>query len=180
MFFGHNLRHISGRGLEPKKLLIVLYTSIVGFCSTNLPCDGEMHMPFLDCLAHALRPDERFILCAFRGDPNEAPSNAWRPRPWKPGTDIPFSARNNAYVTVASFGKVADGGFRRRRDSFKAGHALMVDDVGTKVNIDIVKHVKPTAIVETSPGNEQWWYMLKEPERDFRLIFGDGNTGSWF
>lgn len=121
---------------------------------------------FLDCLSHALREDERLILCAFRGDPNEAVQNAWRPRPWRPGVEIPFTSRNNAYVTVASFGRAADGSFRRRKDVFKAGHALMVDDVISKIDPAIVRHVPPTAIVETSPNTQQWWYALEEPERD--------------
>lgn len=122
---------------------------------------------FLNALASNLLEQERLILIAFRGDPDDAPTHAWRPRPWKPGNEIPFSAKNNAYSTVASFGKVADGGFRRRKDSFKAGHALLIDDVRTKVPFDVVKGVKPTAIIETSPGNEQWWYMLGDPERDY-------------
>jgi hypothetical protein len=42
----------------------------------------------------------------------------------------------------------------------------MVDDVGTKVPRAVVEALPPTARVETSPGNEQWWYMLEAPERD--------------
>jgi hypothetical protein len=42
----------------------------------------------------------------------------------------------------------------------------MVDDVGTKVPRTTVSILTPTARVETSPGNEQWWYMLAAPERD--------------
>lgn len=42
----------------------------------------------------------------------------------------------------------------------------MVDDVGTKVDPSAVAALPPTIRVETSPGNEQWWYVLAEPERD--------------
>ncbi len=121
---------------------------------------------FLNSLAECCASDERLILCGFKGDPNDAPSNAWRPRPWRPGADIPFGPRNNGYVTVASFGRASDSGFRRRRDTFKAGLALMVDDVGTKVDPAKVNVIEPTFIIETSPANFQWWLLLKEPERD--------------
>ncbi len=121
---------------------------------------------FLNVLAKSMPEDERLILCGFRGDPNEAPTNAWKPRPWKRGAEIPFGARHNAYVTVASFGRAPDSGFRRRKDTFKAGRALMIDDVGTKVDPSKVNSVEPTFIIETSPDNFQWFLLLKEPERD--------------
>jgi hypothetical protein len=72
----------------------------------------------------------------------------------------------NAYVTVGSFGRAADGSFRRRAETFAAGRALMVDDVGTKVDPAAVSAMRPSARVLTSPGNEQWWYFLGPPERD--------------
>jgi hypothetical protein len=127
---------------------------------------------FLDLLSRGIEKDERIILTGFKGDPDDAPTHSWKPIPWKPGKEIPFKERHNVYATVASFGRAADRTFRRRREGFIAGRALMVDDVRTKVHIDAVKHVPPTAIVETSPGNEQWWYILKEPERDFNKFDG--------
>lgn len=123
-------------------------------------------LEFLSILGGKLNEDERLIICGFKGDPNEAPTNAWRPRPWQPGTELPFNERFNGYVTVASFGRAPDSGFRRRRDTFKAGLALMVDDVGTKVDPATVNVIEPTFIIETSPANFQWWLLLKEPERD--------------
>lgn len=109
---------------------------------------------------------ERLILCGFAGDPMNAPPTAWRPRPWHAGRDLPFDERWNAYTTVASFVRAADGSYRRRTETFAAGRALMVDDVGTKVDPAVVSSVRPTVRIETSPGNEQWWYMLEEPCRD--------------
>lgn len=127
---------------------------------------------FLNLLARDMAKEERLILTGFRGDPDDAPSHSWKPRPWRPGKEIPFGAKDNIYVTVASFGRAQDRTFRRRREGFIAGRALMVDDVRTKVHLKTVERVKPTAIVETSPGNEQWWYFLKEPERDFDKFDG--------
>ena len=122
---------------------------------------------FLTALAVDMPEDERLILCGFKGDPHKVGPTAWRPHPWRPGRDIVMNARDmNGYVTVSSFGRAKDGSFRRRTETFSAGRALMVDDVGTKVDPAIVAHAPPSAVVETSPGNFQWWYILSEPERD--------------
>jgi hypothetical protein len=121
---------------------------------------------FIEALGRGLPPSERLILCGFVGDPDTAPLHAWRPRPWMPGDRVPFVSKANAYVTVSSFSRALDQTFRRRNETFAAGRALMVDDVGTKVDRAAVAHVPPSAIVETSPGNEQWWYFLGTPERD--------------
>ena len=122
---------------------------------------------FMSALAGAAPwpQDERLIVCGFPGDPNTAPPNAWRPRPWRPGTETPLGTDCNGYVTVSSFRRAVDNTWRRRNECFAAGRALMVDDVGTKVDAAGVAHMPPSAYVETSPGNYQWWYFLAEPLR---------------
>jgi hypothetical protein len=125
---------------------------------------------FLKTLAQGLGSEERLIICGFKGDPQEAPSNAWRPRPWKPGMVVPFNERHNAYVAVSSFVRDHDGRWNRRGDFFSAGLSLMIDDVGTsessKVHPSKVKGHEPTACIETSHKNFQLWYCLKVPERN--------------
>lgn len=125
---------------------------------------------FLSALAHGLSAEHRFIVCGFGGDPGVADPGAWKPRPWIDGRDLVadcgLGSKWNAYITVASFGRAEDRTFRRRASTFAAAHSIMVDDVGTKVDPAIVADVPPTAIVETSPGNHQYWYMFREPELD--------------
>lgn len=121
---------------------------------------------FLALLARDIGEDERIILCGFPGNPDDVGPSAWRPRPWTPGRDIALGPRDNAYATVSAFRRAGDGSFRRRGETFAAGLALMVDDVGTKVPVGKVSVLQPTARIETSEGNEQWWYFLAEPERD--------------
>lgn len=132
----------------------------------------EPNEHFLTDLATGLAIGERLILCGFPGDPYEAGPAAWRPRPWRPGADIPFGPKENAYVTVGAFVKAQDGTYRRRTETFTAGLALMVDDVGTKVDPAFVQEMEPTWRIETSPGNEQWWYFLTEPCRDMARFDG--------
>jgi hypothetical protein len=122
---------------------------------------------FLETLSKHLPDDQRLILCGFPGDPNDKQPTAWRPQPWTHGRNIPFEPVENAYATIASFTRALDGSFRRRIACFGAGLALMIDDVGTKVKPEIVESVPPSAIVETSPGNFQWWYFLAAAEADF-------------
>ena len=75
--------------------------------------------------------------------------------PWMSG----FSEASNNYLSVASVRGA------RRKENFAALHALMVDDVGTKV--DQQRLVLPPALkLETSPGNQQWWYALEVPVTD--------------
>jgi hypothetical protein len=121
---------------------------------------------FMDALGRGLPEEERMILCGFGGDPYAAGPSAWKPRPWRLGNEVDMPRQWNGYVTVASFGRAGDGSFRRRTETFAAGRALMVDDVGTKVPRTAVVGVPPSIRIETSPGNEQWWYLLDTPERD--------------
>lgn len=114
---------------------------------------------FLSALAPCLAKDERIILCAFPGDPHLAQPSSWRPKPWLPGARIGLPPNWNAYTTISSFRIAPDKTWRRRKDLFASGRALMVDDVGTKVPADTVV-LPASAIVETSPGNTQHWYFL--------------------
>lgn len=124
---------------------------------------------FLNAMVPTLPEDQRLILCAFPGDPGAAPPDAWQPRPWQPNTKLGLPNEWNAYATVSSFYKAQDNSWRRRKSLFAGGHALMVDDVGTgpgtKVDPKILP-LPPSAKIETSPGNFQWWYFLDAPEPD--------------
>lgn len=124
-------------------------------------------LAFLDALAYYMGDEERVILCGVPGDPGLAPPHAWKPRPWRRGFDgHEFPDSWNGYVSVAAFGRGNDKSFRRRSPDVAAGLAFMVDDVGTKVPRAIVADLPPSAIIETSPGNEQWWYFFDKPVRD--------------
>jgi hypothetical protein len=114
---------------------------------------------FLLELGRDVPKSERLILCAFKGDPQTAGFHAWRPKSYYPGNEIVIPENGNGYVAVSSFALARDGTWRRRTESFAAGLALMVDDVGTKVEVK-PGWPRPTAVVETSPGNYQWWYFL--------------------
>ena len=73
----------------------------------------------------------------------------------------------NQYVTVSTFVKDADGKTHRRKAQFEQMRAVMVDDIGPKVEPKNIK-LAFTAIVETSPGNKQGWYALDPKDPDTR------------
>ncbi|KQN50469.1 hypothetical protein ASE98_23390 [Pseudomonas sp. Leaf48] len=166
---------------------------------------------FLDLLAEGLRPDERLTGSAFAGDPTKDNDNpkAARGR-WKVRGLVRYSdgdwnfdgdAQMNRFVSFSAFHIDDDGQrrrWRRRKQNFAAGCALMVDDVGyladaiakaekknkqaiaagepgnyessVKFDFAILDGWTPTALIETSEDNFQAWYVLDEPCRD-RALF---------
>ena len=109
--------------------------------------------------------EARVVATAFVGDPAAVDKAHWR----SAGVDpellrAPGGEGHNRYVSVAAFRRAADGTWRRKKELFEAALAVMVDDVGTKVPRAVVEGAAPSARVETSPGNEQWWYLLERPE----------------
>lgn len=122
---------------------------------------------FLLALGAGLEDEERIVLCGFFGNPGDAEPSWWKPLPWHPQIAEPrMNPGWNGYVTVGAFGRAEDGSFRRRTSTWTGGLALMVDDVGTKVDPGVVSVLTPSAKIMTSPGNEQWWYFFDQPERE--------------
>lgn len=72
-------------------------------------------------------------------------------------------AYRNNYINASSFHREADGAVRARKANFEACHALMLDDLGTKVPMDRLGDFKPSWVIETSPGNHQAGIILDPP-----------------
>jgi hypothetical protein len=68
---------------------------------------------------------------------------------------------NDCYVSIAAFGP---GAARKKAEALEVVF-LAVDDVGTKVPEDRVELAlgAPTKAVQTSAGNQQWFYRLSAP-----------------
>jgi len=78
----------------------------------------------------------------------------------------PEAANRNTYVAVSVFEKNAAG---RRKENFVMQVIVGIDDVGpgasAKVSLDRIK-LKPTSVVETSPGNYQVLYKTYIRDRE--------------
>jgi hypothetical protein len=101
------------------------------------------------------------VVVSFKGNPRTVPSRFWFGRPWQgnsdPTTDLPSDANN--YFSLAVFRPDENGKYRRQKARFHALHAVMLDDVGSKVSIERLT-LKPSWMLETSPGNYQAGYLL--------------------
>ncbi len=127
---------------------------------TDLVSNGEfLHAVFGDDLAD-LRP----VVVSFTGNPSSVPGKVWFGRSWQGGNDmtanLPSDANN--YFSLAVFKPDEAGQYRRQKARFHALHAVMLDDIGGKVAMERVT-LPPTWLLETSPGNHQAGYLLREP-----------------
>jgi hypothetical protein len=70
----------------------------------------------------------------------------------------------NQYFTVSLFKETSNGLARRRKELFQATYCIVIDDVGEKIPFDLMlDNVAPSWVLETSPGSQQWGYILSEP-----------------
>ena len=107
------------------------------------------------------------VLVSFPGNPSNVPGSMWSGRPWRDGPDkaMDLSADANNYFSLAVFRPDEAGRYRRQKARFHALHAVMLDDVGSKVPMDRMT-LQPSWLLETSPGNYQAGYLFREPLTD--------------
>ena len=101
------------------------------------------------------------IVVSFDGNPQTVPKKSWFGTPWKPNAPGISAARNN-YFSLAAFRPDETGNYRRQKKQFAALHAIMLDDIGTKIPTERIT-LSPSWQIETSPGNFQVGYILAEP-----------------
>lgn len=116
---------------------------------------------FIDALFRDMSKGCAATFHSFTGDPKDA--KGWPASPWRHGKPLPtFNPFANNYVCVSSFNASADDKFYRRKILFAGLHCVMIDDLGTKLPMSDLK-MKPTVLIETSPGNFQAWLFLDKP-----------------
>lgn len=111
--------------------------------------------------------DARPIVVSFEGNPATAPSRSWLGAPWTlaSGTRELLAPTANNYFSLATFRPDEAGRYRRQKARFHSLHAVMLDDIGTKVDLERLT-LPPSWLLETSPGNYQAGYLLREPLGD--------------
>ena len=116
---------------------------------------------FIELMLAMVPREARLILCQFHGDPNETDQlTAWKPKVWN---SYLIQENWNVYATISAFGEAdRKGDFRRKKECWEGGLAFMVDDLGTKLPLDLIDHLEPTALIETSPENYQALYVFPE------------------
>ncbi|MFC1680945.1 hypothetical protein ACFL1S_04015 [Pseudomonadota bacterium] len=111
--------------------------------------------------------DMRPVVVSFEGNPNSAPARGWFGRPWEGRNRLSgeLTTNTNNYFSLAIFRPDEAGKYRRQKSRFQALYAVMLDDIGTKVTMERMA-LPPSWLLETSPGNHQAGYLLREPMRD--------------
>jgi hypothetical protein len=111
-------------------------------------------------------------VCGFSEDPGGLEGlglrHYWMGTKWARHKGRGLFPSQNAYFTISTFNDdPTDGRAKRRKALFRATHAIVVDDVGTKVDPAAATKLPPSSWkLETSPGNFQWGYILATPETD--------------
>jgi hypothetical protein len=125
---------------------------------------------FVETMFADLDDDAAAMLCGFAGDPYAPPEYAWAAYPWQHGSPLPWrlTTSTNNYVAVSSFTAATDGRYRRRKAQFRRLHAVMIDDVGTKVAPHRLR-LDVSARVETSPGNYQDFLFVAPSDAAYSL-----------
>lgn len=73
----------------------------------------------------------------------------------------------NQYFTISLFSLDDEGKSRRRKNLFEATYCIVLDDVREKLSINEARWLPfPAWKLETSPGSEQWGYILDVPVTD--------------
>ena len=96
---------------------------------------------------------------AFPGDPNSNKS-AWAGRIYEPAHNV--ATDENWYFAIS---ELRPGTTQRQVKNFHALRVVVLDDIGTKVDPKKIS-LRPTYRIETSPGNEQWGFLLDAPLTD--------------
>ena len=125
-----------------------------------------LHEAFTISAAHC--GDCRPVTVSFVGNPSR--DARWVARPFT-GNDAPESDHANNYFALSAFMPDSEGTYHRRKKSFAAQFVVALDDVTPVVVVGKQKAqipfnritLPPTYVLETSEGNFQVGYFLREP-----------------
>jgi hypothetical protein len=100
------------------------------------------------------------LVCKKTGDPD---LGGWLPAKWPCNTNLP---ELNWYALPSLYQPDDTGRYRAKKELAVSVHAMMVDDVGTKISAERFASCPPSWAIETSPGNFQYGYIFFEPITD--------------
>ena len=101
---------------------------------------------------------------------------------WARGMEPRMKPNRTHYYVIST---LRDTAYTRSNAFFEAGYVIILDDVGTKLDLDQTRMFAPapTYVVETSPGNFQFAYVLETPESDPRkfqaMLDGIKHSNVW-
>ncbi len=120
------------------------------------------NIDFLQAIFGDASSDECPIIVGFKGNPLKVAKQKWFGKPWASTSIIELPSDANNYFSLACFNPNEAGEYRRKKTQFHALHAVMLDDIGSKIPVERLT-LEPSWILETSPGNYQVGYVLSQP-----------------
>jgi hypothetical protein len=104
------------------------------------------------------------LVCKKPGNPD---ITGFRAMKWPCNTS---DSEQNWYCSPSLHSVDSTGLFRAKKETAVSAHAVMLDDIGTKVAADRVASCPPSWAIQTSPGNYQYGYILAEPITEFIVV----------
>ena len=114
---------------------------------------------FLETVFHQTPAHAKTMVVSFAGNPNEG-KKPWAGKAYF--SDITINNEENTFFTLSSFKSNDRNIYKRQKAHFYSLHAIMLDDIGTKVDFERIT-LCPSWAIETSKGNYQLGYILQEP-----------------
>lgn len=127
---------------------------------------------FLETIFGPLDIQKQPLIVSFVGKPEKQDKRIWKGTSYATSLNTPSlyleSLESNNYFSLSVYTPDTNGFFHRRKNHFAGLYALMLDDVGTKVNLEKLA-LEPTALTETSTGNYQAIYVFSEAINDIKV-----------
>lgn len=125
---------------------------------------------FLAAVFQDIPDDEHLWITRFKGDPDDK-AEPHASRNWAGKScqiaDVPPAANDNLYFCISTFRSVGSS-LRRKGENFAGCYVIGLDDIGTKASLPGL--VKPSYLIETSPGNSQAGILLTSPMRELEEL----------
>lgn len=120
----------------------------------------------LDLVFHGLEEDEHIATFYTKNGQPSYPVTTGKTLNKIDRTAIPHAF----YYGTSSLHTDTDGKVYNRKSQFAGLHVVVLDDIGTKIDVDsLPEELVPNYIIESSKGNYQYGYVLAEPIRDIAL-----------
>ena len=132
----------------------------------QVPALRVTNSEFIQAVFHSCPTGAVPLICSKPGDPQEGGF------PAQPATNVDAQCPrgHNNYFNCSSFTAGDQGNYVAKKDRVAGYHALVLDDVGSKVDAAQLNDVEASWRLETSKGNSQVGFILAEPLQDARQV----------
>jgi len=121
---------------------------------------------FIDAIFNNTQAGISALICSKPGNPEKG---GWKAHPASDVSKRCLDSNNN-YLNCSAFQVIDDGAVNAKKENFSACHALVLDDVGTKIAAEPLADFGFSWKLETSPGNFQYGLIFAEPVTDGNMV----------